>query len=136
MGIFDPFLDSLSDRKDEAAAKSRALLSQTLEFLQEKKEGLNDLLDGFDAKGMGDKVKSWVGPGSNVALTADEVRDALGKDKLEALALRSKLSVEEVTSKLAVELPKLVDKLTPDGEMPKVDLEQHLKNLMAKFDKH
>lgn len=136
MGILDPFLDSLSDKKDEASAKSKALLSRTLDLLQEKKDGLNDLLSGFDAKGMGDKVKSWVGPGSNVALTTDEVREALGKDKLESLALRSKLSVEEVTSKLAVELPKLVDKLTPDGELPKVDFKQHLSNLRAKFDKH
>ena len=135
MGMFDSLLDKLDDLKDDAAGKSRELLGHTLEMLQEKGEGVKDLVDHFDAKGMGDKVKSWVGKGPNLALTADQVKEALGPEKLQYLALKSKLSVEEVTSRLAHQLPVLVDKLTPDGELPKVDLKAHLANLAAKFKK-
>lgn len=135
MGMFDSIVDKLTDAKDEAAQKSKALLSNTMDMLHDKQDGLKDLLDGFDAKGMGDKVKSWVGKGPNLAVTADEIKEALGPEKLEYLALKSKLSVEEVTSKLAAHLPHLIDKITPDGEMPKVDLKQHFNSLLAKFKK-
>ncbi len=135
MGMFDSLLDKLDDLKDDAAGKSRELLGHTLEMLQEKGEGVKDLVDHFDSKGMGDKVKSWVGKGPNLAVTADQVKEALGPEKLQYLALKSKLSVEEVTSRLAHQLPQLVDKLTPDGDLPKVDLKAHLANLAAKFKK-
>ncbi|MBK8230723.1 MAG: DUF937 domain-containing protein [Candidatus Eisenbacteria bacterium] len=135
MGMFDSLLDKFDDLKDEAGEKSRALLGSTLEMLHEKGDGLKDLVDHFDAKGLGDKAKSWVGKGANLAVTPDEIKEALGPEKLQYLALKSKLSVEEVTSKLASHLPGLIDKITPDGEMPKVDLKEHLSGLLAKFRK-
>lgn len=135
MGMFDGLLKQIDELKDDAAEKSRAVLGSTLEMLEEKGHGLKDLVDDFDAKGMGDKVKSWVGKGPNLQLTADQVKEALGPEKLQYLALKSKLSVEEVTSKLAAHLPQLIDKLTPDGELPKMDLKGHIAGWMAKFKK-
>ncbi|MCC7144009.1 MAG: hypothetical protein IT349_18085, partial [Candidatus Eisenbacteria bacterium] len=90
MGMFDSLLDKFDDLKDEAGEKSRALLGSTLEMLHEKGDGLKDLVDHFDAKGLGDKAKSWVGKGANLAVTPDEIKEALGPEKLQYLALKSK----------------------------------------------
>jgi uncharacterized protein YidB (DUF937 family) len=49
----------------------------------------------------------------------DEVRKALGPDLLQQLSEKSGLSVQDLTQKLSHVLPQAVDKLTPDGAIPK-----------------
>jgi uncharacterized protein YidB (DUF937 family) len=44
---------------------------------------------------------------------------ALGPDLLQQLAAKTGLSVQDLTAKLAQILPQAVDKLTPDGTIPK-----------------
>jgi uncharacterized protein YidB (DUF937 family) len=44
----------------------------------------------------------------------------LGPDLLKQLSEKSGASIQELTQKLAHVLPQAVDKLTPDGTIPKV----------------
>ena len=44
---------------------------------------------------------------------------ALGPDLLQQLSAKSGLSVQELAQKLAQVLPQAVDKMTPDGTIPK-----------------
>jgi uncharacterized protein YidB (DUF937 family) len=73
----------------------------------------------FEKNGLGPTVQSWVGTGPNRTISADEVHKALGPELLQQLSAKSGLSVEELTQKLSHVLPQAVDKLTPDGAMPK-----------------
>jgi uncharacterized protein YidB (DUF937 family) len=68
---------------------------------------------------LGATVRSWVGTGPNQPISADEVHKALGPDLLRQLSEKSGLSVQDLTQKLAHVLPQAVDKLTPDGAIPK-----------------
>jgi uncharacterized protein YidB (DUF937 family) len=85
----------------------------------EKHGGVSGVVDEFEKNGLGATVKSWVGTGPNQPISADQVHKALGPDLLQQLSQKSGLSVEELTQKLAQILPQAVDKLTPDGVIPK-----------------
>ncbi len=81
--------------------------------------GVQGVVSEFEKKGLGATVKSWVGTGPNQPISPDEVQTALGPELLKQLAEKSGLSVQDLTQKLSQVLPQAVDKLTPDGAIPK-----------------
>ena len=84
-----------------------------------KHGGLQGVVSEFERNGLGGTVRSWVGTGPNQSISPDEVHKALGPDLLQQLSQKSGLSVQELTQKLSHVLPQAVDKLTPDGAIPK-----------------
>ncbi len=80
--------------------------------------GLGALLQQLQNAGLGDTVKSWVGTGQNLPVSADQLQSALGGDQVGALAQQAGLSQGDLMSQLAHMLPQVVDQLTPNGQMP------------------
>ena len=80
--------------------------------------GLGGLLEKLRGAGLADHVKSWVGMGPNKTLTPDDVERAIGSERLEGLASALHLDKAAVVGKLAEYLPKVIDKLTPTGQVP------------------
>ena len=80
--------------------------------------GLNELVDRFRQKGMGEKADSWVATGPNKPVTPSELEQAIGSDVLEDLVNKTGLSRDQVLKRLSQELPHAVDKYTPDGRLP------------------
>lgn len=87
-------------------------------ILGERSGGLQALLEKFHASGLGHVASSWVSKGENLPISADEIKNVLGSDEVQALANRFNLPVETVTQMLADHLPHLVHKMTPEGKMP------------------
>ena len=85
----------------------------------EKHGGLQGVVQEFERNGFGPTVQSWVGTGPNQAISPDGVNRALGGDLLQQLAAKTGMSVQELTQKLSQVLPEAVDKLTPDGVLPR-----------------
>ena len=85
----------------------------------QKHGGVQGVVNQFESQGFGPTVRSWVGTGPNQPISAEQVHQALGPDLIQQLAAKSGLSVPELTRKLAQVLPQAVDKLTPDGVIPK-----------------
>jgi uncharacterized protein YidB (DUF937 family) len=85
----------------------------------EKHGGLQGLVSEFEKNGLGATVRSWVGTGPNQAISAEDVQRTLGPDLLRSLSEKSGLSVQDLAQKLSQVLPQAVDKLTPDGTIPK-----------------
>jgi uncharacterized protein YidB (DUF937 family) len=80
--------------------------------------GLPGLLEMFKNKGLGDIVQSWISTGPNKTISASQVKKGLGEDLLEQLASSAGLSKGAASSQLAKYLPYIVNKLTPQGEVP------------------
>ena len=80
--------------------------------------GLQGLLGQLQKSGLDDQVKSWIGTGANKQVSARQIQDALGDDELAAVADRAGVSKEQAASGIADKLPRLVDKLSPDGKLP------------------
>jgi uncharacterized protein YidB (DUF937 family) len=84
-----------------------------------KRGGLQGVVSEFERNGLGATVRSWVGTGPNQSILPDEVQRAIGPDLLQQLSAKSGLSVQELAQKLSQILPQAVDRMTPDGTIPK-----------------
>jgi uncharacterized protein YidB (DUF937 family) len=80
--------------------------------------GLGDLLKQFQQNGQGDKAQSWIANEPNKPAQPSEIEQALGPEKISWLIQQTGMSREDLLSGLSRELPKFVDKLTPDGRIP------------------
>jgi uncharacterized protein YidB (DUF937 family) len=85
----------------------------------EKHGGVQGVVSEFEKNGLGATVKSWVGTGPNQPISPDEVHRVLGPELLQQLSEKSGLTVQDLEQKLSQVLPHAVDKLTPEGTVPK-----------------
>jgi uncharacterized protein YidB (DUF937 family) len=80
--------------------------------------GLNAIVAKLEQAGLGDQVKSWIGTGQNLPITADQVRQVLGNDAVKQLAAKYNIPVDQIAELLAHQLPIAVDHASPDGKLP------------------
>jgi uncharacterized protein YidB (DUF937 family) len=80
---------------------------------------LPDILSKFNTAGMKDQVASWISKGKNLPISKEQVEKALGSQKLKDLATKFGIPLGQVSSLLAEHIPDQVDRLTPEGEVPK-----------------
>jgi uncharacterized protein YidB (DUF937 family) len=83
--------------------------------------GLDGMMDTLRQKGLAGAVGSWLGPGENQAVSPDQMRDAIGSDRLEAIGREQGMSGDEVAQQLSQNLPNVVNHLSPDGKLPSED---------------
>jgi uncharacterized protein YidB (DUF937 family) len=75
-------------------------------------------VQSFHDKGLGGLMSSWVSTGPNPPMSNDQVHQALGSEKVKELATAAGISPEIASSVIAQMLPGIVDKLTPNGQVP------------------
>jgi uncharacterized protein YidB (DUF937 family) len=109
MGLFDGLLGGI------VGAGMVTVVNDVLE----KHGGLQGVVNEFERNGLGATVKSWVGTGPNQSISPADVHRALGPDLLQQLSEKSGLSVQDLTARLSQVLPQAVDRLTPDGAIPR-----------------
>lgn len=80
--------------------------------------GLAGLAKLFTQKGQGEAMSSWISTGKNLPISPDAILSVLGQGRITELAGKLGLSNGDVGKGLASVLPQLVDKLTPDGNLP------------------
>ena len=73
---------------------------------------------GSRQNGLGEQASSWLGTGANEPISADDVRKVVGSDQLAKIAGQLGISETDAASALAQVLPAVVDKVSPDGQLP------------------
>ena len=117
MGLLDSVLGSLS--QGGTGAGGNPLLETVLSMVNNPDTGgLAGLLQKFQQSGLGNVADSWVSTGKNLPISPDQLQNALGSGELGSLAEKLGMSTGDVSSQLADLLPGVVDKLTPNGQMP------------------
>jgi len=112
-------LDSILGAAAPAGGGSEVLLQVLGSLMQGRGgNGLAGLLQQLTQGGLGDAVQSWVGTGQNMPVSSDQLHAALGADTMGALAQQAGMSSSDLGGQLAQLLPQLVDKMTPNGQMP------------------
>jgi uncharacterized protein YidB (DUF937 family) len=92
--------------------------------------GLQGLVQNFKNKGLDQIVSSWVSTGKNLPVSTDQIQHVLGSDQIQQMAKSLGASREDVSGGLASLLPEIIDKLTPQGNLPQGDaLDQGLSGL-------
>ena len=80
--------------------------------------GLNAIVAKLQQAGFGDQVKSWIGNGQNLPITAEQLQQVLGSDTAKQLAARFNIPIDQLGKILAQQLPLAVDQASPDGKLP------------------
>jgi uncharacterized protein YidB (DUF937 family) len=81
--------------------------------------GLGGLIEQFRRGGFEDIIKSWIGTGPNKSITANQLHQALGPDTVSSLERETGMPRDDLLSQLSRLLPEVIDKLTPEGKLPK-----------------
>lgn len=84
--------------------------------------GLKTLLAAFSSNGLGEVAASWVSTGQNLPISAEQLQSVLGSGQIQAMAGKLGFSSADTAQLLAQLLPQVVDRLTPDGEVPEANL--------------
>jgi len=98
-----------------AGGTSQSELLQLAGNLIQQHGGLEGLMAKFGQAGLGEHIASWVGNGSNLPISAEQIQAVLG-NHINQYAQQTGQSGSSVAAGLAQILPGLIDKLTPNGQ--------------------
>lgn len=121
MGLLD-VVKSATGVATAADNSQNALASAVLSVLSSQSGGISGLIQQFTSKGLGDIVSSWVGTGQNLPVTPQQLQSGLGEEQVQAIAAVAGISPDAAKTGLAQVLPQLIDRLTPNGQIPQGDL--------------
>jgi uncharacterized protein YidB (DUF937 family) len=125
MGLLEDLMGAAGAGEVSAPAldeKHEAMASAVVSMLGEQGAGgLASLAQGFQQGGLGDLVNSWIGGGPNLPATPAHIQQGLGTDLIGQLAQKVGVSPQVASSLLAVVLPLVLNKLTPQGQLPTQD---------------
>ena len=94
-----------------------ALLPVVLAYIQ-KNGGLSGVLGKFSNNGMGNKAQSWVNIDTdNDGIDAGDIQRLFGEQEIQAACAQTGASESEVCQGIAELLPKVVNDLTPQGDL-------------------
>ncbi|HTY94263.1 MAG TPA: YidB family protein [Steroidobacteraceae bacterium] len=109
MGLFDGILGGVIG----------AEMTQVVSGLIEKHGGVQGVVSQLESQGLGETVRSWVGTGGNLPISAEQLQQAFGNGTLQELATKFGVDPQVLAQKLSQVLPHAIDHLTPGGAVPK-----------------
>ena len=118
MGLFDSVVGALGGGGGGGQAD---LLGAVTSLIGHNAGGLASLVAKFQQGGLGDVVGSWVSTGPNLPVSPGQLGDVLGNDTIASLAQQLGLSHGDMAGQLSQLLPQVIDKLTPNGELPSAE---------------
>jgi uncharacterized protein YidB (DUF937 family) len=117
MSILDAVTNVVERHPDMSEEQHNTLLQSAMEMFGNS-GGLSTLLSNAGSQGLSHIVGSWIGTGSNQAVSAEQVQQLVGQDRIGQIASRAGIPSGIASAALARILPVLVDKLTPHGRLP------------------
>ena len=80
--------------------------------------GLDVLINQFKQSGLEDVINSWIGVGQNQPVSPNQLRQVLGNETVNNLSRQTGAPQEDLLSQLSKYLPGVIDRLTPNGQVP------------------
>jgi uncharacterized protein YidB (DUF937 family) len=133
MGLLDGMENKVVDSM--LGGSSNPLVTALLQMIHNSPGGLSGFVQSFHEKGMGDIMSSWVASGQNLPISAQQLQSVLGSGTLSHLAQQAGISPDAAGSQLSSVLPGLVDKLTPNGQMPQGNLMELAQQVLGSLGK-
>lgn len=117
MGLLDSVIGAIAANSGSQAGAGADPLQAILGLLNQS-GGLPGLLQKLQQAGLGDAVNSWVSTGANQPVSADALGQALGGHTVAGFAQQLGIDPQQGLGILAQLLPKVVDGLSPQGQLP------------------
>ncbi len=119
MGLLDDLLKQVGTLSGGAGqAAGGAGIFSALNDALSSHGGVQGLVNLFQEGGLGSVIASWIGTGANLPVTADQLQQVLGPDRLSQIAAQLGIPAHDAAATLAKGLPTLVDRATPGGTLP------------------
>lgn len=116
MGLLDSVVGALAGGQ---SGGDNPLLNIVMQLINNPQTGgLGGLVQSFQQGGLGDVMSSWISTGQNLPISAEQLQAVLGGGQLQNIAAQLGVSPEQASGSLADLLPQVVDKLTPNGQLP------------------
>jgi uncharacterized protein YidB (DUF937 family) len=133
MGLLDDVLGMAGMGNSAQSQQHAGTLSMIMEYINSPQVGgIAGLQKMFQEKGLGGIVSSWISTGQNLPISADQLQNVVQGGALQNMASQSGMDMSQLTSVFSQLLPNVVDKLTPNGQVPDSNaLSQMMKGLSA-----
>lgn len=132
MGPFDEVLSMAGSAPGQQSEHAGALTAIMGYINSPQVGGIAGLQKMFEQGGLGEVFGSWVSSGQNLPVSADTLQNVLHSGALQEAAQRAGIDPNQLTGTMSTLLPHLVDKLTPNGQIPDAGaLQSMLKGLAA-----
>lgn len=132
MGLFDEVLSMAGSATGQQTEHAGALTAIMGYINSPQVGGITGLQQMFQQGGLGEVFGSWVSSGQNLPISADALKNVLDSGALQQAAESSGIDSNRLTGMMSTLLPHLVDKLTPNGQIPDASaLESMLRGLAA-----
>jgi len=126
MGLFDEVLAMAGSSASQQSQHSSAM-GAILNYINSPQVGgVAGLQQMFQQRGLGSIVSSWIGSGQNLPISADQLQNVLHSGALQEAAQKAGMDPSQLTNMMSTLLPHLVDKLTPNGQLPEPGALQQL----------
>jgi uncharacterized protein YidB (DUF937 family) len=126
MALMPIVLEMLSSRGARSAAGTGGGLADVLGQVlggsgRGTTGGLGGLLEQLQQAGFGEQANSWVSRGANKPISPDAMTQVFGHEGLEQISRQAGITPDEASRGLSALLPEVVDRVTPDGNVPDAD---------------
>jgi uncharacterized protein YidB (DUF937 family) len=119
MGLLDNLISGLSGGNAGGASPVLSAIGSLLGGAgAQQGGGLAALVAQFTQAGFGQHIQSWISSGQNLPISASEIEQVLGSQKVQQLAQAAGIDPSQMSGHLAQLLPQLIDHLTPNGQVP------------------
>lgn len=117
--MFDSIVGEAKERFGLSTESAESLLAGLVNYIVSPENGgFSGFAERFRTAGLGDMLNSWITSGDNTPISNEQLESGIGEDNIAAISADAGVDRGVGTSALAAMLPHLVDRLTPDGEMP------------------
>lgn len=131
MGFLDELAGALQGNQSEGHLPGQL---QAVWYWVQEQGGIEVLLQKFQQGGLGEVFGSWIGTGSNQPVAHNDIHSAFGQADLQSLADKLGTDMQGAAGTLAVILPQLIDKMSPQGRMDDASLHENKLDLGSMVD--
>jgi uncharacterized protein YidB (DUF937 family) len=126
MGLIDEVLAMAGSSGAQQTQHATALTAILGYINSPQVGGIAGLQKMFEQGGLGSVIGSWIGGGQNSSVSPSQLQNVLHGGALQQAAQQAGLDPSQLTSMMSTLLPHLVDKLTPNGQVPDASALQNL----------
>lgn len=110
---------------------NQSVAIQLIQVLLQSQGGIEGIIKRFQESGLEGILKSWISTDEkNQPISANQVVEVIGQENMNQAAEKVGVSELDASNVLAEYLPKMVDMLTPNGQLPDLN-NLNVNDLMA-----
>ena len=110
---------------------NQSVAIQLIQVLLQSQGGIEGIIKRFQESGLEGILKSWISTDeNNQPISANQVVEVIGQENMSQAAQKVGVSELDASNVLAEYLPKMVDMLTPNGQLPDLN-NLNVNDLMA-----